>query len=357
MFLKTSTVFAASVMMISSPAFSADQNTYRAGAPYLKVVAQSHTQCETQCRGDAQCRGWNFIRTNAGALSGICEFNSRVARPVASPVSISGINGSKVDTLMSRAVQGGAHTVRVGAPQTMAVPQTSGKNRPRRIIKREPIPQNPGYQQRASYQTQSNRPAPSQVPSQASSQVPSQANPRAPRVYGGAQAQHPRQAVQQAPMPPQRPAAAPGNSARGANHALSQEQYYYRQQYLAAQHRQQQLAARAKARPMPMPPTGYGQTPPAAMQRQPLPQSAPNGGYAQAPRAPMAPMIAQTPATRRSLYGSLYDDLTPVPRPKTAPDQPQNPDAPMSTSRAVPTKPVASAPIAPAIPGLAGATQ
>jgi len=69
----------------------------------------------------------------------------------------------------------------------------------------------------------------------------------------------------------------------------------------------------------------------------------------QAPIAPQAPIIPTATPNQQSLYGSLYDDLTqnmtPVPRPQTAPDQVNNPDAPLATSRAIPVVPVQTVPL------------
>ena len=330
------------IFLLSSPAYGADQNTYRAGAPYLKTVAESHMQCAAQCRGDAQCRGWNFIRTTPGALTGICEFNSRAATPISSPVSISGAVMSDVDPLLSRAVQGGSHTVRVGTPDYTA-PQAQVRHvSPRRIVKRQPVPQANRQNRPANYRTP-------QMPAAGRLKT----DPRAPRIYG-AEPSAPRP---QTGMQPQ---------ANMQNGTMSREQMYYRQQYLQAQQRQQQINAERMAAlqaPAPTAPANYRQPPMA-----PMPVMAPPAQIPGVPRqtqaptpmprqaqAPMPPTIPQTQATKRSLYGSLYDDLTPVPRPQTQPDNPANPDAPISTSRAVPTKPVASSPMAPPVPGLAGA--
>jgi len=50
----TLSLFAA---LLSAPAFAADQGTYRPGTPYNSTVAGSANACDSQCTGDAQCRG------------------------------------------------------------------------------------------------------------------------------------------------------------------------------------------------------------------------------------------------------------------------------------------------------------
>lgn len=314
--------------LLSVPALAADQNTYRSGSPYLKTVAHSYQQCEQQCRGDAACRGWNFVRPNAGSMSGVCEFNARNAAPTASPISMSGIISTSVDPLMSRAVPSGTNTIRVGnpsAPQAGAVISRRGKT----IVKRMPVPQ----KQRAMRPTAHTRPtAPAQNPA-AQGQ-----DPRKPRVYGSLNA--PKMAPKAAPKP------TPSAVQTAPQRNLTREQAYYREQYLA--HKRQQQHMQAQQRQAQKRQVQQKQT--AMMQR-------PNTPQRQAPAMPMQQRRAPRPP--QGLYGNLHDDLTKsmtiVPRPQTAPDNLTNPDAPMATSRAVPSKPVHTAPLSkPALPALAG---
>jgi len=295
LFLTLSTASLCQFMTLSS--LAADFNTYRAGLPYLKTAAGNYGQCEMQCQGDAACRGWNFVKPNPRAASGICEFNARMAMPVASPVSISGVVSTSIDPLMSRAVSAGANTIRVGAPPTVV------RKAPQRIVRRQPIPR-PNQAVRTAAHT---RPAP---------QVQ---NKLAPRVYGEVT-----------------PKTAPPTN----TNKLTPQQQYYRQQYLAQKHRQDQQRARQIAARL-------------------APRQMPRPAQQQARRhAPQMQTPAQKPQAPVPLYGSLHDDLTKmtsVPRPQTAPDNLNNPDAPVSTSRAAPTRPVETAPLqAPVLPGLAG---
>lgn len=113
------TVFLASATVFTLPAQAGEINSYRAGKPYLKILAQDAGQCEMQCYGDAQCRGWNFIRPPHSSSAGVCEFNSRSSNPIPSGVSISG-QGFEVDEHHSAIVPGGSRTTRVGIPSEVA---------------------------------------------------------------------------------------------------------------------------------------------------------------------------------------------------------------------------------------------
>lgn len=353
---------------------AADQYTYRAGQAYLKVAASDHTQCETQCRGDAACRGWNFVRPNPRSRSGICEFNARKAVPVSSPVSISGEINTGVDALMSHAVPFtgmGGSTVRVGTPivpkreipkrrivapkMATAPAQNTQRGQQKRIVKRMPVPTAGQIPTSADYR----RTIPAAKP-----------YVRTPRVYGGVAPKA--QPQQSQPQPNQ-------TQTRQMQKRQMTQQQIYRDQMLAAQRRapqqrmpqqrmpqqpfqqpvQQRTLQQFAQQPYPQAPVmpqqaSQMQAPqvPQQMQQQARPQTPPQT-HPQTPPSPQ--MMPGAP----SLYGSLHDDLTqnmtPVPRPQTAPDQAANPDAPLSTSRAVPTEPVQAEPLGyPAIPGLAG---
>jgi hypothetical protein len=141
---------------------------------------------------------------------------------------------------------------------------------------------------------------------------------------------------------------------------LTPQQQFYRQQFLverqrAEQYRAQQQAALRQQQTQRPQVARPAMTAPRPLGPQLNPQQ-PMQAQQTVPHA-VAPMPQQ-----QSLYGSLHDDLTkslrPVARPQTAPDNLKNPDAPISTSRAVPAKPVEIAPLkTPVIPGLAGAEQ
>ena len=378
--------FGVALLSTSISSFAADQYTYRAGQAYLKSAAGNHTECEAQCRGDAACRGWNFVRPNPRSRTGICEFNARKAVPVSSPISISGEISTSVDPLMSHAVpQIGrmtGNTVRVGTPimpnreipkrriakrQMAATPSAANQARqnPKRIVRRLPIP------------ATGQNPAQSPVQAAYKRTLPAQnSDVRTPRVYGSLVAPTtkpnlPHQMPQiQAPQrqAPQQQAARPQMTPMQA----------YRQQMLDVQRRgveqmrqrqQQQVQQQAMRSPrMPQNFAPQGQMPSRGQNRAPQ-QFAPRPIPQQMGPQQMGPQ--QMMRQPNSLYGSLHDDLTigmtPVPRPQTAPDSAANPDTPLATSRAVPTKPVNTEALQmpakkpakrtggyPAIPGLAG---
>jgi len=55
--------------LLSAPAFAADLGTYRPGSPYHSVVAPGADVCESHCSGDAQCKGWNYVKVRLRAPS------------------------------------------------------------------------------------------------------------------------------------------------------------------------------------------------------------------------------------------------------------------------------------------------
>ena len=104
--------------LLSAPAFAADLGTYRPGTPYSSSVAAGADVCDNQCAGDAQCRGWNYVKPNLRA-AGICEFLSSVSTPISSQISISGVRESD-SPYYERLTTGDTNTVRVG---TQVLPQ------------------------------------------------------------------------------------------------------------------------------------------------------------------------------------------------------------------------------------------
>ncbi len=406
---------------LSIGAFAADQNTYRAGSAYLKTIAPSHQQCAVQCQGDAACRSWNFVRPNAGSVSGVCEFNNRSAIAIKSPNSMSGIMHTNVDPMMSRAIEGRTNTIRVGspaAPQSRAIVQRRGQ----RIVKREPVsPQNrnikPAMHTRpdaprniAPQRLQEQRPRRQQGP-KPQEQQRKEPNPqqRATRQqkqqqrirFKNQQQQNQKQAAERGKTPNNM---APNQKRLAAQQAslkkqdarpdtqppLTPEQEYYRDQYLAhLEQKKESLKARGqqtmrppqqRAPQMPMQQQRHAPMPqqkrPAPMpmqktmqQQRPMPQQKPlqkpmmpNMQRPQMPNPQQQAALRQQQAMRQQqrLYGSLHDDLTqnmtPVSRPQTAPDDLSNQNAPLATSRARPNIPVQRAPLnRPAIAaGLAG---
>jgi len=110
-------------ILLASPAFAADIGVYRPGIPYGSAVAGSADVCDRQCSGDAQCRGWNYVKTNPRA-PGVCEFLSSVSTPIPSKISISG-EGFGSGLVSPSLTAGGTNTIRVGTPVQPTAPQTN----------------------------------------------------------------------------------------------------------------------------------------------------------------------------------------------------------------------------------------
>jgi hypothetical protein len=301
------------MMSLSSFSLAADQYTYRAGQAYMKTAASNFGECEAQCRGDAACRGWNFIRPNPRSRSGICEFNARLAAPISSPISISGTINTSIDMAMSRAVPiARGNTVRVGTPIV-----------PKRVVRQAVVHRPINAPQMMS--------APANVQKRVVRKLPVDNVIRAPIPVGY-------RPISQAQIRPLTGPVKPRSMTR---------QQIFNEQRLAAQKRAdaqanakiQQAQYRAIAAPRP------------PQQFVPIMKQLPR-----APRAPRPPKIPAAAPNQQSLYGSLYDDLTQnmtsVPRPQTAPEQLDNPDAPLATNRPIPVIPVQASPLGyPVVPG------
>lgn len=123
--------------VLSTPAFAADLGTYRPGAPYHSVPAPGADVCENQCAGDAQCRGWNYVKVNPRS-PGVCEFNSKPASPIESPISISGDGAALLAPNISI---GSTNTVRVGTAASATTRPTVRQSSPTRRIVRQAVPQ------------------------------------------------------------------------------------------------------------------------------------------------------------------------------------------------------------------------
>lgn len=130
-----------SVLVLAStfsvPAFAADLGTYRPGAPYHSVIAPSADICQNQCDGDAQCRGWNYVKVNPRA-PGVCEFNSKPANPIESVISISGEGASLIAPNIS---VGSTNTVRVGTSSSPKPRASVRQSSPNRRVIRQVVPQ------------------------------------------------------------------------------------------------------------------------------------------------------------------------------------------------------------------------
>lgn len=384
----------------STPLLAAEMNTYRAGTPYHQIAAQHYQQCESQCQGDAACRSWNFVRPSPNAASGICEFNSRLARPVRSPISMSGNISTAADTLMSRAIAGPSHTIKIGSPARQIRPQVSRKTvkRPATHINRQPIPQR-AQAQPTNYKRQLPTQRPFKQAAQGTGQqtaqgmatpvgqMPATNSPRKPSAQQQMQFSKPRpyqnhiaNRTNTAPTSQNQPVANPEKLASlRAQKARAFKQKQMEMMATRARTQQQQMQFRAlqnghnlegqrqlpqnmpirhnmapppQQRPMPRN-TAPNNIPPAPMQ---MPQREAVATYPTTPSLGGKPIMAEqknaASAQRRpvpSLYGSLHDDLTQgmtaVPRPTTMPDNLANEDSPMATSRARPTIGVKSSPL------------
>ena len=117
--VKTGLILLCSVLVVSPFAMAADPGTYRPGQPYAATQAVSHAACDSQCKGDAACRGWNFVKANPRQTHGICEFNSLAVDPIQSPIGISANNSSVINyTGSSQIIPAGVRTTRIGSPAT-----------------------------------------------------------------------------------------------------------------------------------------------------------------------------------------------------------------------------------------------
>ena len=123
--------------LLSAPAFAADLGTYRPGSPYHSVMAPGADVCENQCAGDAQCRGWNYVKVNPRA-PGVCEFNSKPANPIESAISISGQGAESIAPNLS---VGSTNTVRVGTSAIATQRPTVRRTSQTQKVVRQPIPQ------------------------------------------------------------------------------------------------------------------------------------------------------------------------------------------------------------------------
>lgn len=367
--------------LLSAPAFAADLGTYRPGSPYHSVVAPGADVCNSHCAGDAQCKGWNYVKVNPRA-PGVCEFNAKDASPIESAISISGAGGSSIAPNL---MQGSTNTIRVGTgvtPVSKGRTVTVGRTPSGRRIVREAVPQ-----QVQPSQTTLRRPAPSgsltaqqnkyrQATGHAAPQV-RQAQPQGqpqsrPQTYpqqGSYRQQDPR-FQQQAARPQMQQQAAPQGQRlmRDPRIQAPQQRQAPRFQHnldgapQAPQNMmarpQQQRSNAPQGRPPIGVPIGGSQAPQgrqapqgqqAARRMAPVPQqrAMPRGSVndpvTHSNGAQRVEMAAQRQAqltyeqAQQSLFGSLNDDVQ-APRPLMS--APSDPQAPIPTSQARPTQPV-----------------
>jgi len=187
----------------TSMALAADLGQYRPGNAYQSVIAQAADICENHCSGDAQCRSWNYVKTNPKA-AGVCEFNTNDVAPVPSAISISGANsfgnGFAATRHSDRIIAGGTNTIRVGTQSAQRPPAARQVTRSNRRIVREPVPQtirpqtastrpviqktNPGSLTEQQNQYRAGKVSPSPVPRPAPNMQPRQVNPQIQQQAG-----------------------------------------------------------------------------------------------------------------------------------------------------------------------------
>ena len=369
----TFSVFAA---LLSAPAFAADLGTYRPGTPYNSTVAGGADVCDNQCAGDAQCRGWNYVKPNPRA-AGVCEFLSSVSTPISSQISISGENRSAAP-YYSGLTTGATNTVRVGTQPPTNTVQVGQAPSTRRVV-RQAVPQRAAIQQAStpsvenmSLTAQQNRyrqgqarmpqntskPMPQAAPQiQAQRQVPagramfrpildasqpqvSRQQTRQPR------AQTPRRETSRRVTGPRR--FQDGSvQGRGTPTPQFQNPQVQNSQLQDPRFQAQQLSGRSpQAYQTSQAPQQRGQS------RPPIGQPIPAPRRAATPSQRLAQLTAQTQASsvpvtgpvalspqqaRKSLFGSLNDDVPPS-------------DA-MPTASAVPTQPVFEQPLGEVLAG------
>ena len=381
-----------------APAFAADLGTYRLGTPYHSVVAPGADVCDSQCAGDAQCRGWNYVKANPRA-PGICEFMSSISTPIASQLSISGENMSAA-SYASRVTLGATNTIRVGTQVSQNTNRVQVGQSPtgRRIVRQAPptqriVPQQAStkpvdtmsltaqqnrYRQGFAHNAQTpvqapvqqalRRPAPTQRPVfRQHLDAPYQSPVAQPQLQQPQrqQFQHQQQQQHQQAQQPQRQSS---RRVTGPRRAPVQRQapnapQFQAPQNLRPQYQAPQYEAAAAQRPTapqtglrrgsprppigkPIPPTPISQAP-ISQAPQPAPQalrSTPSQRLAQftaqnraseSVAASAGPIALNPQQARKSLFGSLNDDIR---SPEATPS-----DMPIATS--VPTKPVTEQPL------------
>ncbi len=359
------------IITLSKASFAADQYAYRAGQTYMKFAANNHIDCEAQCRGDAPCQSWNFIRPNPRSRTGICEFNARQAAPMSSPISISGAINIHSHQAMNRVV-----TERpIYAPQMASAPLNTQRTAPKNNFR--------NARGNVSGNVSGN------LRQRVVQNIPEEHIIRAPIPAGYRPIAPARKTNALSPTANIRTVRQPLTQARLQPHtgylqprSMTRQQIYNEQIYatqiraeaqakLLANAQIQQAQYRAVSPPRPL--QQYAPNTRQAPQIRYVPQISrapqisrtsqtpgiPQISKTQAPKVQMPPRIPTAAPNQQSLYGSLYDDLTqnmsPVPRPQAVPDQMSNPGAPIATNRPVQTITVQETPFNyPTIAGLAG---
>ncbi len=349
--------------LLSAPAFAADLGTYRPGTPYSSTVAAGADVCDNQCAGDAQCRGWNYVKPNPKA-SGICEFLSSVSAPIASQISISG-ESTSATPFSSRVTTGSTNTIRVGtqpAPRsnTVRVGQSpSGRRVVRQAVPKSTQPQRlaPTDVQNMSLTEQQNRYRQGQAATQVKAAAPIMRQPtQAPRQMFRPILDAPSRQVRGQRMTPPQAQAVQRQAPRRATGPRRVQAPYAGQGTATPQFqdpRLQRPQTHSQARP-PQPMMHRGSSRPPI--GQPIPAAQPPARpqpmtpgqrlaqlKAQAQTSPGAilatgPVALSPQQAQKSLFGRLNDDVNAAPNA-------------MPTARAVPTQPVAEQPLGEVLAG------
>jgi len=350
--------------LLSAPAFAADLGTYRPGSPYHSVVAPGADVCESHCAGDAQCKGWNYVKVNPRA-PGVCEFNAKAVSPIESAISISGQGGASVAPNL---LQGNTNTIRVGTrtatkprSSTITVGQTPSGRRvvrqavPQRIVPSKTVARRPAdagslTAQQNKYRAATGHAAPQARQHQGYPQSRPQQQVARPQMRQQQIAPQGQRLMRdpriQAPQHRQAP-----RFQHNLDDAPNGNIYARPQQPQGRKVPQQQTRAPqsrdAQGRPqIGVPIQGQQQsarrTAPVPQQRA-IPQASVNDPVTHQNGQQRVQAAAQRQAqmsyeqAQQSLFGSLNDDVQ-APRPMTA--LPADPNAPIPTSQARPTQPV-----------------
>lgn len=94
----------------------AEPNIDRPGADYRHFDTDAPATCERTCTAEAACSSWTWVRPGVQAPSGRCWLKNRVAQPVASANTVSGVKFrpapvQRTCTLYEHRDFGGAHYV------------------------------------------------------------------------------------------------------------------------------------------------------------------------------------------------------------------------------------------------------
>ena len=349
--------------LLSAPAFAADLGTYRPGSPYHSVVAPGADVCESHCAGDAQCKGWNYVKVNPRA-PGVCEFNAKSVNPIESAISISGQGGISVAPNL---VQGNTNTIRVGTSvtqkprsQTMTVGQSPSGRRivreavpqrvqPSQTVARPPVQGGSLTAQQNQYRAATGHAAPQGYPQQAARpQIrQQQMGPKGQRLMRDPRIQSPQQRQQGPHFQHNLDGAPRGRMMARPNPQQPQGRQAPQQQTRAPQGRPpigvpigpQGSQAQKQTQRQTMAPRRTAPVP----QQRAIPKASVNDPVTHSNGAQRVEAAAQRQAqltyeqAQQSLFGSLNDDVL-APRPITA--APTDPNAPIPTSQARPTQPV-----------------